>query len=213
MKDVYPMQIRSSQMKLKALAVAMAVIAGGAQAEVRFSQEVHRADSIPQPQVTHVVSYRPTTGTIFVPVVSVEPIHHMQSFSHVEHICTTVSVPMYRNTPVVSQSQGDGTLGMILGAIAGVALTKGDARVAGGIIGGAVGHAAGSAPRTHVHGYTQEFVGYRQQQSCQPQTVVYQKPVVIGYNVVYNDGDKLVTVTRSSHPGTHMRLTTTTRLE
>jgi uncharacterized protein YcfJ len=205
------MQISSSQMKLKALAVAMAVIATGAHAEVRFSQEVYKEEPV-QPQ-TQVATYRPFNGTRMVPVVRVDPIQHMQSFSHREYVCNTVNVPVYQNTPVVTQTQGDGTLGMVLGTIVGVALTKGDARIAGGIIGGAVGHAAGSAPRTTVQGYTTEFVGYQQRQSCQPQNVLYEKPVVIGYNVVYNDAGELKTITMSTHPGTHIRLTTTTRIE
>lgn len=200
-------------MKLKALAIAMAAIATSVHAEVRFSQEVHRAEHVPHPQATQVVRYSPSVATRMAPVVKIDPIYRRKAHSHFENVCTTIEVPVYRNTPVVSHSQGDGTLGMLIGAIAGVALTKGDARVAGGIIGGAVGHAAGSAPRTHVHGYTQEFVGYRQQQSCKPELIVYERNDIIGYNVVYDDHGQLINITMSSHPGTHVRLTTTTRLE
>jgi uncharacterized protein YcfJ len=201
-------------MKMKTLAVAMALVASGVHAEVRFSQEVYKEQPVhTQPQVTQVASARPFNGTRMVPVVRVDPIQHMQSYSHTEYVCNVVNVPVYRNTPVVSQTQGNGTLGMVLGTIVGVALTQGDARVAGAIVGGAIGHAAASSPRTTVHGYTPEFVGYRQQQSCQPQNVLYEKPVVIGYNVVYNDAGELKTVTMSNHPGSHVRLTTTTRIE
>lgn len=195
-------------MKLKALAIAMAAIATSVHAEVRFSQDVKTVQAAP----TQVVAARQSTSVRFAPVIRVDPVQHVQSFSQVEHICSPVSVPMYRNTPVVSQSQGDGTLGMVLGAIAGVAMTKGDARVAGGIIGGTIGHAVGSAPRTHVHGYTQEFVGYHQQQNCRNETIVYTKPVVIGYNVVYDDNGEFKSVTLQTHPGTHVRITST-RLE
>jgi uncharacterized protein YcfJ len=206
---------RSSQMKLKALAVAMAFITGAAQAGVRYTQEV-QVDPIPHAPITAPVTVAPVVpqdGIRMIPVVRVDPIQHAESFSQTEYVCSPINVPVYQHVPVTSQVQNNSHAGLILGTIAGVALTKGTAQIGGAIVGGAIGHAIDSAPRTVTHGYTTQFVGYRQQQNCQAKSVPYERLVTIGYNVTYVDRGETKTITMGYHPGTHVRLRVTTRLE
>jgi len=202
-------------MKLKALAVAIALIAGTAQAGVRYTQEV-QVDPLPQAPVTGPVTVRPVQpvdGIRMVPVVRVDPIQHAETFTQTEYVCTPVSVPVYQQVPVTSQVQNNGHAGLILGTIAGVALTKGTAQVGGAIVGGAIGHAIDSQPRTVTHGYATQFVGYREQQTCQARSMPYERLATIGYNVTFVDRGETKTITMAYHPGSHVRLRTTTRLD
>jgi len=199
-------------MKLKALAVAIALIAGTAQAGVRYTQEV-QVDPVP-----HVHSSTPIqTVSIPVqhqrlyPVVSVVPVEHAQSFPQTNHVCRQEAVPMYRNVPVTStsyQNNPNTGLGTLVGAVIGGAIVPKADVLAGVIVGGVIGHAATSQPTvtTTVHGYTTEFVGYRDIQKCEVVHGSYEKKVIIGYNVTYSDNGVLNTITTTRHPGSHIRL-------
>jgi uncharacterized protein YcfJ len=193
---------RSIAMKLKPLVVAMALVTTGASAEVRYSNEVQNA-----PPVV-VASYHDRLA----PVVNVEPVTTAQSFPQTSHVCRQEAVPMYRDVPVTSTSyqknSGVETLGMLVGAAIGGSVVAKSDRLAGVIIGGAIGHAATSQPTvtTTVHGYTTEFVGYRDIQKCEVVHGSYEKRVVIGYNVTYNDNGTFKTVTMTRHPGAYVRI-------
>jgi len=190
-------------MKLKALAVAMALVATGASAEVRYSNEV-----VVPSQPVHVAVYHDKLA----PVVNVVPVEHAQSFPQTSHVCRQEAVPMYRNVPVTSTSyqknSGYETLGMLIGAAVGGSVVSKSDRLAGVIIGGAIGHAATSQPSvtTTVHGYTTEFVGYRDIQKCEVVHGSYERKVVIGYNVTYDDNGTLKTVTMTRHPGAYVKI-------
>jgi uncharacterized protein YcfJ len=206
---------RINQMKLKALVVAMAFITGAAQAGVRYTQEI-QVDPVPHAPIAGPVTITPVhpiDGIRMVPVVRVDPVQHAETYSQTEYVCSPISVPVYQQVPVTSQVQNNGHVGLILGTIAGVALTKGTAQVGGAIVGGAIGHSIDNMPRTVTHGYTTQLVGYRQQQNCQSRSVPYERLATIGYNVTYVDRGETKTITMAYHPGTHVRLRTRTRLD
>jgi uncharacterized protein YcfJ len=202
-------------MKVKLLVLSLALASSGAFAGVRYTQEV-QVDPVPHAPVTGPVTIaplHPVDGVRMVPVVRVDPIQHAETYSQTEYVCSPISVPVYQQVPVVSHVQSNSNAGLILGTIAGVALTKGTAQIGGAIVGGAIGHAIDNTPRTVTHGYTTQLVGYRQQQNCQSRSVPYERLATIGYNVTYVDRGETKTITMGYHPGTHVRLRTTTRLD
>lgn len=190
-------------MKLKALVIAMTLVATGAAAEVRYSNDV-----VVRSQPVQVAVYHDRIS----PVVSVIPIEHAQSFPQTSRVCRQEAVPMYHNVPVTSTSyqknSGVGVIGMLIGAAVGGSIVSQSDKLAGAIIGGVIGHAATSQPSvtTTIHGYTTEFVGYRDIQKCEIIHGSYERKVVIGYNVTYDDNGILKTVTMTRHPGAYVRI-------
>ena len=146
------------------------------------------------------------------PVINVVPVHHAQSFPQTSYVCRQDAVPVYRGAPITSvthqRNSGFDALGVLIGAAVGGAVVSKSERLAGALVGGAVGHVVTSQPSTitTVHGYTPEFVGYRDIQKCEVVHGSYEKNVVIGYNVTYSVNGALKTITVAEHPGTHLRL-------
>lgn len=194
-------------MKLKAVAVALALLAGSVQAEVQVAQEPR---NVAQPAPT-VVYTAPTDGVRYAPVVRVEPIRHNQSFPQTIHVCTPISIPIYRN---VYRPSGDAmqAVSTLIGAAVGASMVRGDNKWAGGLVGAAAGAAIGQQRNPHPYHGVPEIIGYEQRQSCTVQNSSYDYPVIIGYNVTYDDGGVLKTTTTTNHPGSHIRLITSTRI-
>jgi uncharacterized protein YcfJ len=197
-------------MKFKILLLS-ALIASGASAEIRRSQE---SPTIIQPQ-TSVVTYAPSSGVRFAPVVRVEPVYHAESYSEIIYSCSISSVPVYRNTPIVeNRTRDNSALTTLIGAVVGVAVAGSDMRAMGALAGGAIGYSMGSeSTRNVVTGYNTEIVGYQDQQLCQQVNVPMQRMAVIGYSVNYDDNGVIKNIRMSTHPGSHIRLVTTTRIE
>lgn len=195
-------------MKLKLMVVAISMIATAAHAEVRYSntpevQEVRRI------QTAHVYQ-----GEKIAPIVNIVPIEHLQSFPQTNHVCRQESVPMYRDVPVTTVSETTNSrseyIGTVVGAVIGAAATGGTSttRLAGAVLGGSIGYAIGNTPSrtTTIHGYTTEMIGYRDIQRCEVIHGAYERKVVIGYRVTYDDEGVLKTITTSKHPGAFLRI-------
>lgn len=200
---------RGKTMKLKAVAVALALLAGGVQAEVQIAPTQEKPVVSPAPAVVYSV---PTDGVRYAPVVRIEPIRHNQSMPQTVHVCTPVSIPIYRN---VYRPTGDAmqAVSTLVGAAVGASLVKGDNKWAGGLMGAAAGAAIGKPMNPHPYHGVPEVIGYEQRQHCTVQASSYDYPVIIGYNVTYDDNGVLKTITMTNHPGSHIRLITSTRIQ
>lgn len=203
-------------MKNKLIPLLLGFVASTSFAGVTYTAPQEQKVAVAQTQVT---SYRPQQGVHFAPVVDVQPVHHAESYSEVKTYCTPVNVPVYRSTPVVEQYHHSGSnnvLGTVVGAVVGVALTKGTnmPQAVGGIIGAGVGNEiTKERTTTRIVGYNREIVGYEQRQNCERVNVPMQRMVVIGYNVTYDDNGVLKNIVMTRHPGQHVRLVTTTSIQ
>lgn len=197
-------------MKFRILLLS-ALVATSVNAEVRHSRESPNVQAPTAP----VVTYAPSSGVRFAPVVRVEPVYHAESYSETRYQCTVTSVPVYRNTPIVeSRTRDNSALTTLIGAVVGVAVAGSDMRAVGALAGGAIGYSMGSeSTRNVVTGYSSEFLGYQDQQNCQPVSVPMQRMAVIGYSVNYDDNGTIKNIRMTTHPGSHIRLVTTTRIE
>lgn len=203
-------------MKNKLIPLLLGFVASTSFAGVTYTPPQEPKVSIAQTQVS---SYRPQQGVHFAPVINAEPIHHVEAYSELKTYCTPINVPVYSNTPVVEQYHHSGSnnaLGTVVGAVVGVALAKGTnvPQALGGIVGASVGNElTKERTTTRVVGYNRQVVGYEQRQNCQQVNVPMERNVVIGYNVTYDDNGTLKRIIMSSHPGAHVRLVTTTRIQ
>jgi uncharacterized protein YcfJ len=198
---------RGKTMKLKAVAFALALLAGGVQAEVQIAPVQETKPVTPAP-----VYSIPTDGVRYAPVVRIEPIRHNQSMPQTVHVCTPINVPIYRN---VYRPNGDAmqAVSTLIGAAVGASMVKGDNKWAGGLVGAAAGAAIGKPMHPHPYHGVPEVIGYEQRQQCTMQVSSYDYPVIIGYNVTYDDNGVLKTIVMTNHPGPHIRLITTTRIQ
>jgi uncharacterized protein YcfJ len=202
-------------MKLKALAVAIAMMATGVNAEVRLHKES-------EPSWSQGNSYSPSPLynqnndlVRHFPVVRVEPIVEKQHYNVVQHVCTSNQVPMYRDVPVTQVTEPSPSaplVGLLLGAAIGNSVAKGNNRTPATIAGAAIGYHVGSSPSSRVVGYTTEHVGYHQVNNCQPVSQSHSRDIIIAYQVTYDDNGTFRTITSRSHPGQYVRVVTSTRI-
>lgn len=206
---------RRSSMKLKALAVAIAMMATGVNAEVRLHKET-------DPSFSQNGSYTPQQGIQHnnslvrsFPVVKVDPIVEKQYYNVVQHVCSTNHVPMYRDVPItqsVEPSPSAPLVGLLIGAAIGNSMAKGNNRTPATLAGAAIGYNIGSSPSNRVVGYTTEHVGYHQQNHCQPISQTHSRDIIIAYNVTYDENGTFRTITSRSHPGQYVTVVTSTRI-
>ena len=154
---------------------------------------------------------------VYAPVISVTPIERMfSSYELSEPICTIVTVPVERRVPVYREviEQGNPALGMIVGALVGNQLFQhGDgSRTIGTIVGGAVGSSFTGDRRYTVVEHRSE-IHYVEQQKCERQSQFVTRPVIEGYTVVYEFQGRHRTITTKRHPGAHIKITTSYRIE
>ena len=190
-------------MKLKLTAIAL-LLATNSYAEVRYSQD---AIPVTPPIIKNIVSHG--NNVRYANVVSVEPIRHREAYSETRHLCSTNNVPIYDSVPIYQNREPSShapLIGMILGAAIGASVLKGDARILGGVAGATVGHSMGSTPSKNIVGYSTQISGYQQVQNCQTVHVPLERYAVIGYKVVYEDRNELMSVTMSRHPGSTIRI-------
>lgn len=165
-------------------------------------------------------------SAILAKVVSVTPIETMRpsieltapvcSITYVQ-VARTVAVPVFREQPAPSP-----LLGMIVGAAIGSQVFKGDGRAAGTLLGAAVAYGAlgGNAqPHNYGHQTYQNAVQYQTQyvmeprESCQTFHETVYKPVISGYRVTYILNGQTNTIMMNRHPGEHVRIVTSYRVE
>lgn len=156
-------------------------------------------------------------SVVYAPVLSVEPVHKMySSYELSDPICRTVTVPVERRVPVHREvvTQGNPVLGMIVGAVIGNQIFHGGdgARTAGTLLGSAVGHSLADDRRHIVTEYHTE-IHYVEQRSCERESQFVTRPVLDGYNVTYEYQGVIRQIFMKRHPGAHVKITTSYRVE
>lgn len=90
----------------------------------------------------------------------------------VDRYCEVISVPVYESRARAGNAASGALLGMIIGGVAGKAITdKDNGAAAGAIVGGIIGADQGSKPKTE-----QVIVGYREEKSCYDEVIYIDKP-------------------------------------
>ena len=90
----------------------------------------------------------------------------------VDRYCEVISVPVYETRSRGGNAAGGALLGMIIGGVAGKAITdKDQGAAAGAIVGGIIGADQGSQPKTE-----QVIVGYREENSCYDEVTYIDEP-------------------------------------
>lgn len=153
----------------------------------------------------------------YAPVISVAPIERtVTSYELSEPICTIVSVPVERRVPIYREvtEQGNPALGIILGAVIGNQLFQGGdgSRTAGGFLGAAVGNSLAGDRRHTIVEYQIE-THYVDRQKCERHRQAVTRQVTDGYTVVYEFQGRHRTITTKRHPGAHIKITTSYRIE
>ena len=205
-------------MKLTALVAAILVASTAAHAEVRFSKDPRRTeprmfDSQSQDYKPSPLYNVPDKLVRHAPVVHVDVVTKTETGLTQRQVCGVTTVPIQRNVPIVepTYSQGGALLGAVIGAAIGHGVSNGNSGAT--IVGGAVGAGVGSNSGQRVVGHATQTIGYQQQNTCQIIDEPYSRNVIVGYLVTYEDNGERKTISTTVHPGTHVRLVTTTRTE
>lgn len=205
-------------MKFKILATAIMFAATAVHAEVRFSKDPKPSES--RIQNTRGTSYLetpmydvPNKIVRSAPIVNVETMSKLETGVTQRQICGVSSVPIHRNVAITEPIHNSGTaaFGAIIGAVIGHSISNGNSGAT--LIGGAIGAGAGSQSGHRVVGHTTQIVGYQQQNTCQIIEEPYSRNIIVGYLVTYDDNGERKTISTTMHPGTHVRLVTTTKTE
>jgi uncharacterized protein YcfJ len=205
-------------MKLTALVAAL-LIATTAHAEVRFSKDPRQNESRILNDHSH--SYYKPSPLYDVPnqLIRYAPIIHIETMSKMEtgvtqrQVCGVTTVPIQRNVQIIepTHNQNGALLGAVIGAAIGNRISNGNSGAT--IVGGVVGAGVGSNSGHRVVGHTTQTIGYQQQNTCQILEEPYSRNVIVGYLVTYEDNGERKTISTTVHPGTYVRLVTTTRTE
>ena len=204
-------------MKLTALVAAL-LVATTAHAEVRFSKDPRQNEPRTLDGQSH--SYKPSPLynvpnqlIRYAPIVNIETMSKMETGVTQRQVCGVTTVPIQRNVPIVesTHSSTGAAVGAVVGAVIGAAVSNGNSGAT--IVGGAVGAGIGSNSGQRVVGYSTQTVGYQQQNTCQILEEPYSRNIIVGYLVTYEDNGEKKTISTTVHPGTHVRLVTTTRTE
>jgi len=205
-------------MKLTALVAAL-LVATTAHAEVRFSKDPKQNEPRTLDGQSH--SYKPSPLynvpnqlVRYAPIVNIETMSKLETGVTQRQICGVTTVPIQKNVPIVEGRYvhpADAALGAFVGAIVGAGVSNGN--VGATVIGGAIGAGVATNSNQRVVGYSTQTVGYQQQNTCQILEEPYSRNVIVGYLVTYEDNGEKKTISTTVHPGTHVRLVTTTRTE
>jgi uncharacterized protein YcfJ len=185
---------RGHSMKLKLLAVSLALAAFGANAQVI----VH----------PHQQNVRLAT------VISAEPIQHREVVSVPRQVCGVYTQPVYNTQPVYGTYRDPNSpapiVGMLVGAVAGYH-AMGSAPGLGALLGGTVGYSIGDHVRSsHPYWTGQQVttVTNYNRTYCQTQYETMEVMKNLGFRVTYEIDGVQSTVVMRSHPGSHVRLIT-----
>lgn len=205
-------------MKLKALVAVILVASTAAQAEVRFSKDPRQNEPRTLDGQSH--SYKPSPLynvpnqlIRYAPIVNIETMSKLETGVTQRQVCGVTTVPIQRNVPIVepTNSPSGAAVGAVVGAVIGAAVSNGNSGAT--IVGGAIGAGIGSNSGQRIVGHTTQTIGYQQQNTCQILEEPYSRNVIVGYLVTYEDNGERKTISTTVHPGTHVRLVTTTRTE
>jgi uncharacterized protein YcfJ len=209
---------RKTSMKLTALVAAL-LVATTAHAEVRFSKDPRQNEPRTLDGQSH--SYKPSPLynvpnqlVRYAPIVNIETMSKLETGVTQRQVCGVTTVPIQKNVPIVEGRYvhpADAALGAVVGAIVGAGVSNGN--VGATVIGGAIGAGVATNSNQRVVGYSTQTVGYQQQNTCQILEEPYSRNVIVGYLVTYEDNGEKKTISTTVHPGTHVRLVTTTRTE
>lgn len=173
-------------MKLRLLAIAMALTASGS-----IAQNIRLAN-----------------------VISVEHVQHKEMTSVPRQICSVHTEPVYNTTPVYNTYRDTNSpapiVGLILGAVVGYN-SFGTAPGLGALLGGSVGYSIGDQVRTsHPYwtGQTVTTVTQYNRSYCKTNYESVEIIRTIGYRVTYEVDGILNTIVTATHPGPHVRLET-----
>ncbi len=205
-------------MKFTALVAAL-LVATTAHAEVRFSKDPKRNEprSLDGQSQTYTPSplYNvPNQLVRYAPIVNIETMSKLETGVTQRQVCGVTTVPIQKNVPIVEGRYvhpADAALGAVVGAVIGAGVSNGN--VGATVIGGAIGAGVATNSNQRVVGYSTQTVGYQQQNTCQIIEEPYSRNVIIGYLITYEDNGEKKTISSTVHPGTHVRLVTTTRTE
>jgi len=204
-------------MKLNALVAALLVASTAAHAEVRFSKDPKNDGILSGTSSTYVPSPLydvPDKLIRYAPIVNIETVSKRETGVTQRQVCGITTVPVQQNVAIVEPVPVNPT-NVIFGAIVGAAIGSGVSNGNSGAtaLGGVIGAGAASNSGQRVVGYTTQTIGYRQQNTCQIIEEPYDRNIIVGYLVTYEDNGQRKTISSSVHPGTHVRLVTTTRTE
>lgn len=205
-------------MKLKALVAAILVASTAAHAEVRFSKDPRKSEQGPLTGSSQTYTPSPLYNVPnqlirYAPIVNIETMSKQETGVTQRQVCGVTTVPIQRNVPIVepTYNQSGALLGAVIGAAIGHGVSNGNSGAT--IVGGAVGAGVGGNSGHRVVGHTTQTIGYQQQNTCQILEEPYSRNVIVGYLVTYEDNGERKTISTTVHPGTHVRLVTTTRTE
>lgn len=201
-------------MKLTALVAALLVATTTAHAEVRFSKDQRQTLDGPSQSYKPSPLYDvPDKLVRYAPIVNIETMSKLETGVTQRQICGVTTVPIQRNVPIVepTHSPGGAVVGAVIGAVVGSAVSNGNPGVT--IAGGAIGAGVGVNSSQRVVGHTTQTIGYQQQNTCQIIEEPYSRNIIVGYLITYDDNGQRKTISSTVHPGTHVRLVTSTRTE
>lgn len=204
-------------MKLKAIAIAIAMMTTSVSAEVRLHKEDQANPTFSQSQTYNPAPMYDQNNDLVrhYPVIKVDPVVEKQYYNVTQHVCTSTQVPLYRDIPVtqtVEPSPSAPLVGLIVGAAIGNKVASREHRTGATVAGAIIGHSIGSSPSNRVVGYTQQHVGYHQINNCQPVSQTHSRDVIIAYQVTYDQYGVYRTITTRTHPGQYVKVVTSTRV-